>query len=371
MARPINYSTAARRWAGLGPYYAMFPTEFADRVVRTHTQIGDLIIDPFAGRGTAIFSGATQGRLAIGIEINPVGFVFAKTKIGAADYESVEKRLHYLGRSADDYRYEQGARSLPLFFRRCFTAPVRRFLLAARERLDWRRSSTDRTTMAILLVYLHGREGAALSNQMRQTKSMSPDYAIRWWAERDKSPPNIDPVDFLTSRLKWRYAKGTPECETSTVYLGNSLTVLPRLAGQVERGELRKANLLFTSPPYYRVTNYHYDQWLRLWLLGGPPHALRTGNGRRGKFENRDDYKILLEEVFRRAKKLLHRDATVYVRTDARSFTRDTTIGVLRAVFSHKALSVRPRPVLGATQTDLFGDFDDKAGEVDLVMTPR
>src|SRR5260221_4859188 len=280
----------------------MFPTGFADRVVREHTQAGDLVLDPFAGRGTAIFSAATQGRAGVGIEISPVGFVYAKAKLAAAEHDEVAHRVQEIGRVATAARYVESARALPPFFHRCFAAPVRRFLLAARDRLDWRRSATDRTAMAILLVYLHGNEGAALSNQMRQTKSMSPDYAIRWWKEHNARPPQVDPVDFLTSRLAWRYAKGTPECESSTVYFGNSMTVLPRIAARMARGDLRRAKLLFTSPPYYGVTNYHYDQWLRLWLLGGPAHAARNGNWLRGKFEHRANYETLLSEVFARAK---------------------------------------------------------------------
>lgn len=371
MARPQDYGTAARRWAGLGPYYAMFPTEFADRVVRKHTDEGDLVLDPFAGRGTAVFSAASQHRSALGIEINPVGFVYAKTKLAPAGHDVVAARVRSIARASEATRYREAAKDLPLFFRRCFSAPVRRFLLAARNNLDWRRSRVDRTTMAILLVYLHGKEGAALSNQMRQTKSMSPDYAIRWWETHDKWPPHIDPVDFLESRLDWRYAKGIPECDDSTVYLGNSLAVLPRLASRIERGELPKAKLLFTSPPYHKLTNYHYDQWLRLWLLGGPPHAGRVGNARRGKFEHRGEYKRLLKRVFRLSRDVLHKHATVYVRTGAREFTRDTTVSVLEAVFPHKKLVVRERPVTGATQTRLFGDFEDKEGEVDLILKPR
>jgi hypothetical protein len=224
--------------------------------------------------------------------------------------------------------------------------------------------------MAIILVYLHGKAGAALSNQMRQTKSLSPDYALRWWGEREMTPPKIDPLAFLESRVHWRFAKGVPSCTRSTVYLGNSRAILPRIEQSMSRGVLPKAKLLFTSPPYCGVTNYHYDQWLRLWMLGGPPNARRSANGIRGKFEGREDYRLLLDQVFRRAKPLLHRDATVYVRTDARSFTRDTTIEVLRDVFPRKRLSIRKRPVLGVTQTRLFGDFETKVGEVDLVLTP-
>ena len=366
-----NYDSATRRWAGLGPYYAMFPTDFADRVVRKYTDVGDLVLDPFAGRGTSVFSAASQCRAAVGVEISPVGFIYAKTKLGPADHDAVVDRLRKIRRAAGARKFGDDARSLPLFFKCCFATQVRRFLLAARDRLDWRRSKVDRTTMAILLVYLHGKEGAALSNQMRQTKSMAPDYAIQWWRDNDKFPPDIDPVEFLTSRLQWRYARGIPDCEDSTVYLGNSVTILPRVAARIAQRKLPKAKLLFTSPPYYGITNYHYDQWLRLWLLGGPPHARLNGNGRKGKFEHREHYGDLLREVVLQAKSILHRDAIVYVRTDARCFTRHTTIDVLSSVFPRKTLVERRRPLFGATQTQLFGNFDEKDGEVDLILEPR
>ena len=60
----------------------------------------------------------------------------------------------------------------------------------------------------------------------------------------------------------------------------------------------------------------------------------------------------------------------IYVRTDARLFTRDTTIKVLRDVFPGKTLSVRRCPINSGTQTQLFGDFREKLGEVDLILMP-
>ena len=161
----------------------MFPVEFADEVVQTYTRPWELVIDPFAGRGTAIFSAATRKRSAIGIEINPVGYVYAKAKLGAASRDDVELRLDELGERATQFKDE--AARLPRFFHRCFSRRVRRFLLAARADLDWRRNKVDRTVMALLLVHLHGKMGAAMSNQLRQTKSMSPQYAVRWWEEHD------------------------------------------------------------------------------------------------------------------------------------------------------------------------------------------
>ena len=68
-----RFNTAANRWAGIGPYYAMFPSAFCDVVVERYCKEGGTVLDPFAGRGTALYSAATRGRHALGIELNPVG----------------------------------------------------------------------------------------------------------------------------------------------------------------------------------------------------------------------------------------------------------------------------------------------------------
>ena len=365
-----TYDSAAGRWAGIGPYYAMFPVEFADEVVRSYTRPGQVVLDPFAGRGTAIFSAATQDRQAIGVEVNPVGYLYAKAKLDPVSRDLVTLRLEEIGERA--LLFSDDAEHLPVFFHRCFSPAVRRFLVAGRSLLDWRHAAADRTLMALLLVYLHGKSGAALSNQMRQTKSMSPQYAVRWWDERGLEPPELDPVAFIKARLAWRYAKGTPETKGSLIYLGNSLRTLELLAKETDLGALPRADLLFTSPPYFAVTNYHYDQWLRLWLLGGPPNALRNGGGRGGKFESRERYRELLKRVFTRAAQMMREDATVYVRTDSRAFTYETTLAALREAFPGKRLAEVRRPLLKPSQTRLFGDASapaEKNGEVDIILT--
>lgn len=361
-----RYSTPVGRWQGIGPYYAMFPTGFADAVVASFTQPGDVVIDPFAGRGTAVFSAAHQGRIGIGVEVNPVGWIFAMAKLYPAARDSVSARLAHIEESSCDY--EGQAESLPTFFHYCFSARVQRFLLAARGQLEWRTDRVDRTAMAILLIYLHGKRGAAFSNQMRQTKSMAPDYAIRWWAERDLRPPDLDPGLFLEQRLIWRYAKGIPDVASSYVHLGNSEIVLRTL--HADR-RMRGARLLFTSPPYFRVTNYHYDQWLRLWLLGGPPSARRAPGSAdiAGKFEGAARYRELLCNVFQNAAALLSDKSVIYVRTGLGMITFETTLDALREVFPRHHLTQELRPYSRPTQTSLFGDSGIKAGEVDLVMT--
>ncbi|MDQ3521646.1 MAG: site-specific DNA-methyltransferase [Gemmatimonadota bacterium] len=317
------------RWAGIGPYYAMFPTDFAFEVVRSYTEPGQAVLDPFAGRASSIYAAAALGRSGLGVEINPVGWLYGRVKLAPAAKDKVLARARELGTSAD-LPQQETADALPEFFRVCYAPRVLQYLLKARSHLRWKDDTVDATLMAVILVYLHGKEGGALSNQMRQGKSMAPDYSIRWWRERAKLPPDIDPVSFLESRLAWRYAKGIPALENSTVLSGDSTTALKAVAGEVRAGRRPRFDLLFTSPPYCRVTNYHYDQWLRLWMLGGPQHPTQEG---RGPWERRFDsevaYKQLLDTVFTACAEVMSEHAVVYVRTDARPLTHDATLVLL------------------------------------------
>jgi len=76
-----GHSTAESRWARLGPYYAMFPLDFAFDIVEEYSKKGDYIFDPFAGRFSSIFAGSVCERKGLGIEINPVGWLYGRVKL--------------------------------------------------------------------------------------------------------------------------------------------------------------------------------------------------------------------------------------------------------------------------------------------------
>ncbi|MFA6194682.1 MAG: DNA methyltransferase [Patescibacteria group bacterium] len=368
-----KYSNAINRWEGVGPYYAMFPALFASNVIKKYTKSGDVVLDPFMGRGTSVFAATTNGRVGIGMEINPVGWVYAKTKLSPAPKEKVIKRLCFLDSVA--YRYKNKAKLLPIFFRYCYSDKVVCFLLAARAELKWKTNQSDATLMALILVSLHGKYGNALSNQMRQTKSMSPKYSINWWKERKLLPPQIDPVDFLKKRIEWRYKNGVPPVHQNFLYLGDSSLLLNKASKQIIDKKYKRPKLLFTSPPYLGITNYHYDQWLRLWMLGYAAEPKILKDKYRRKFDNLEEYTNLLEKVFQRSAKIMHPDATIYVRTDYRKETYQITKDILQKTFPRKKLIERVCMFHKPTQTNLFRKksskkYKENGGEVDLILIP-
>lgn len=369
-----SIGTPTGRWAGFGPYYAMFPVDFAFQVVREYCPEGGSVFDPFAGRGSSIYAAAAQDRGGLGIELNPVGWVYSKAKLRPASEDAVLRRLKELEKltlSHTHHHYiRQYARSLPEFFKYCYSQGVLDFLLTARQHLRWQSSQVDATLMAILLVYLHAKAGSGLSNQMRQSKAMSPPYSVHWWKEHGTEPPNIDAVQWLTERIEWRYATGLPNLHRADVWLGDSTRQTAHVTRCISRGQAQHFNLLFTSPPYYAVTNYQYDQWLRLWMLGGPPQPVAAEERSRGRFESKVAYRQLLLNVFSKSAPLLREDAVIYVRTDAREYTRTTTESILRATFPNKHIEVQERPYSKTTQTSLFGDSSTKPGDVDIILSP-
>ncbi len=362
-----SYANAIGRWAGIGPYYAMFPLEFAFEVVNRYSKPGDSVLDPFAGRASSVYAAATQGRLGLGIEINPVGWVYGQAKLNTAHKEDVGKRLKFIAWQAR-YFGKRSRDKLPEFFHLCYSKKVLSFLLAARTRLNWQENNIDATLMALLMVHLHAKLGSGLSNQMRQSKAMAPDYSVRWWKEREMEPPDIDPYEFMLQRIQWRYAKGRPDVTASEVMLGDSVDLLDQVVEQVENGTRAPYTLLLTSPPYHDVTHYHYDQWLRLWLLGGPDQPSKTEGPHKGRFSSKENYRYLLQTVFEKASQMMAENGVIYVRTDARKFTFDTTKDILKKCFSEWEQTTVFRPVNGTTQTTLYGDKSEKPGEVDIIL---
>lgn len=360
-------NTAESRWSRFGPYYAMFPIDFAFHVVDKYSKPGDKILDPFCGRGSSIYAGSILGRYGTGIEINPLGWLYSNVKLQPARKEKVLTRLAEINDLKENYAVQ--VEDCNEFFRICYCDEVLKFLLAARENLDWKNKNADRTLIAIIAIYLHAGLGEGLSNQMKQTKSLGMQYSIDWWKKNNLTiPPEINPYEFIRNKIEWRYKFGVPKRCNSIVKLGDSC----KITSQMDKKEQNQYSLLFTSPPYCGITNYFMDQWLRLWLLGGPFEPEYSKEEHKGRFINKDKYKELLNTVFGNCATLMKPNATIYVRTDSRDFTFNTTKEILKDKFPNHKIEIKKEPVSSnrKTQTDICGNSSKAREEIDIILHP-
>ena len=246
------------------PYFAMFPPGFVERYVLAFTEPGEVVFDPFSGRGTTVFESLLLGRRAYGIDVNPVAACVSAAKADPPTRSSLLRRI------ADLRQGYARTKTIKVpstkFFETCFAPTTLRQVSFLRAKLSWTTSKVDRFIAAMALGCLHGESHKSLncfSNRMPRTISTKPDYSVRWWAENGYVAPDRDVFDILTGQVEFRLAKGVPSLvgEARLGDVRNASAMFRKLRGAV--------NLVITSPPYLDTTDYGEDQWLRLWFLGG------------------------------------------------------------------------------------------------------
>lgn len=77
-------------------YMAMFPPTIPRYFVENCTKPGDVVLDPFSGRGTTPLEACLSGRVGIGNDLNPLAYYLTLAKVEVPPYERVLSRLRQL-----------------------------------------------------------------------------------------------------------------------------------------------------------------------------------------------------------------------------------------------------------------------------------
>lgn len=346
------------RFHALCPYFAMFPPKFAREQILTYTKRGELVLDPFSGRGTTALEAILNGRRAIGLDINPVAALVAQAKVQGPTLKTM---LHRLAELEADWKTIRRSNQpkldrLPMFFKYAYSEQTLKQILFLRSTLRWKNSKTDRFLCALVLGHLHGESNKSdsyLSNQMPHTIAPKPNYAIRFWQEKEFEPPLRDVFELLRCKAKFRLGDGIPK-GTALIKCGDARQVYKRFRSF--RGSVSAA---ITSPPYLDVTNFEEDQWLRLWFLGGKPYPTYNQYSQDDRHSSREKYFSFLRNVWRGTKPLMKTSAILVCRIGTRHISFEEMVVHLSKTISdtwqHATLVGEPRVTdLKNNQTDIF-----------------
>jgi hypothetical protein len=216
-----------------------------------------------------------------------------------------------LERRFDGRSWHSLADSCDEFFHYAFQRRTLQQLLCLRHNLRWKQNVLDAMVAALVLGSLHGemdKSDSYLSNQMPRTISTKPAYSVRFWKQRNLLPPSRNVFELLRRRATFRYETEPPRGEAQVFH--RDMRDLPWL-----RDELPKTiRCVITSPPYFDVTNFEEDQWLRLWFLGGPPHPTRNRISRDDRHTFEDKYWRFIADMWRSLGKILSSRANIVIR---------------------------------------------------------
>lgn len=289
----------------------MFPEAFVEKWVSRLTKPGELVMDPFCGRGTTPFQSLLMGRTALATDTNPVAYCITRAKTNAPTMPSLRRRITVLERGFDPSDWESMRRRTTEFFRHAFSPPTLRQLLYLRETLRWRDSSVDCMLAALTLGSLHGPNGENapyLSNQMPRVISTKPAYSVRYWQRHGHIAPCRDAFALLRRQADFRYASDPPSGRA--IVFNEDMRELPHISSN----RTLPVRCVITSPPYLDVTSFEEDQWLRLWFLGGEPYPTRGQRSADDRHRGVETYWRLIADFWRTVGVLVAPRADVVIR---------------------------------------------------------
>ncbi len=247
------------------PYFTMFPLDFPLRILQRYSKKGDIVLDPFCGRGTTNFAARLVGLSSLGVDSSPVAAAISASKLVKTTSDEI---LAEARRMLTD---QDSRQQLPEgeFWEWAYYPTVLDALCRFRSAFMEDCSSASRTALrGIILGALHGPKQKTFqgyfSNQCPRTYAPKPAYAVRFWRERELVPQPMDFLAVIQRRAK-RYYSALPDT------VGHARLADSRFPNALlmEAQEAR-FDWVITSPPYYGMRTYIPDQWLRSWFLGGP-----------------------------------------------------------------------------------------------------
>jgi site-specific DNA-methyltransferase (adenine-specific) len=299
-------------------YLASFPAALAHAFVERYSRPGDVVLDPFSGRGTAPLEAVVSGRIGVGNDLNPFAHLLTAAKLQPPTQAEARTRATALrlAFAAGASGWLDRARTLqqdpvagaemrvPAEVALAFHERTFAQLLFLQSSLDLA-TPVDRFLAAAAAGILHGKTPSYLSTLMPNTFSMAPRY-VRDFAKRTAfQSPDRDAFDRLDAKLT-RLFRDPPSPTTGIALLGDARDAGARASLALRTRRLPdRARLVLTSPPYLRVLKYGDYNWLRAWFLGCDSKAIDASLD---DAHRRAPYLDFLREVLRDLRPILTED---------------------------------------------------------------
>jgi hypothetical protein len=317
-------------------YLASFPAALAHAFIARYSRPGDVVLDPFSGRGTVPLQACAEGRIGVGSDLNPFAHLLTAAKVepasrpdamtrltalrlgwaaGAAGWERLAARVladpaapdALVPAAGSGAGPDEGSEPVPAEVALAFHSRTLAQLLFVRSSLHLERVA-DRFLAGALTGILHGKSASYLSPIMPNTFSMAPRYVRDFAARTGFSAPEREVFDCLASKVRRLHRQALPSrLGVALLADARDVTALARAALR-KRGLPDRARLVVTSPPYLRVVKYGYYNWLRTWFLGFDARAI---DATLDDAHHREPYLAFVREVLAGLRPALTDDAVV------------------------------------------------------------
>lgn len=247
-------------------YRACFKPQLPGFFIERLTQKGDVVYDPFMGRGTTPIEAALRGRLPYGNDTNPLSRALTEPRINPPTFEQILNRLNKIpwGQFNEATYLELAAFYHPITLAKI--EGLRGWLLDRQKNGLF--DQTDRWIRMVAINRLTGHSSGFFSvYTLPPNQAVSVKRQLKINEKRDQVPPYRDVPAIIAKKSKSLLSQGIAKAVDSLF-----------LTGQADETQMipdGAVSLTVTSPPFLDIVDYEADNWLRCWFLGVNPKNVK------------------------------------------------------------------------------------------------
>jgi hypothetical protein len=247
-------------------YRACFKPQLPRFFIERLTDPGEVVYDPFMGRGTTLVEAALLDRIPYGCDVNPLSAVLCAPRLQPPALPEI---AHALG--AVDFA-DPG--EMPEDLRVFYHLDTLRQISALRKYLlERQRAGTltpvDRWIRMVAVNRLTGHSAGFFSvYTLPPNQAVSPRAQARINSRLNQTPAPRDVPALILSKSRALLRDVTPECRQRLDRVSDRARMLVGASSATPAIPDGSVGLVVTSPPFLDVVDYQTDNWLRCWFSG-------------------------------------------------------------------------------------------------------
>jgi len=245
-------------------YRACYKPQLPNFFITQLTKKGDLVYDPFLGRGTTIIEASLNGRNAVGNDINPLSKILCSPRLNPP-------KLNEVVLFFEDFLFKDDQTpdiDLSMFFHKKTMNEIlslRNYFIESEKKREL--TNVESWIRMVLTNRLTGHSKGFLSvYTLPPNQAVSQDSQKKINIKRNQTPEYRSVKDSIIN--KSRSLLKDVDDNKRKVLSEISFKILNTDARYNNDIESNSVDLTVTSPPFLDVINYAKDNWLRCWLNG-------------------------------------------------------------------------------------------------------